>query len=390
LSIENSCPVFQSLRIAFEALRSRLVDIYGGREISAAKAQNRELLARSLKGTEVREEYGFYQAEAETTMILSRYWMFQKKKKRTQVKKDVEAASSVTLKRQERWRHFGLRHPHFFVKMLNLPKAHVTGLGTFLASNVDSWLTKIMQIRPSDIWSSLERLPAHIAAARHSQDSLDVLKQVLNCGPHGVRARDHLGRLPLHIASQNEDSTAEDIVEELLELYPLAVHAQDHSGMLPLHHAAMNSGPCASGMAGRLISAFACGAQTVDDFGRLPIDYCLMSSSENVTELIKAVSRAFVPGCRVQDLDGDNILHRICRRICIDEAPGAMDILRALLEVRIRPNLCSLHNCQQELPMHIIATCTKRRGAEAVNLLAEAYLPACWAQVVNLSFRDVV
>ena len=212
-----------------------------------------------------------------------------------------------------------------------------------------------------------------------------MLNQVLNCGPHGVRARDHRGRLPLHIASMNEDAAAEDILKVLLELYPLAVHSQDHSGMLPLHHAAMNSGPCASGMAGRLISAFACGAQTVDDAGRLPIDCTLMSSSENVAELIKAVSRAFIPGCRVQDKDGANILHRVCRRICVDDNPAALCILRSLLEVRIRPNLCSLHNYQRQLPMHIVATCTKRRGAEAVNLLAEAYLPACWTQVVCLS-----
>jgi ankyrin repeat protein len=388
LSLENSCPVFQSLRIAFEALRTRLHDIYGGRHVtrSAAKAQNRELLARSLKGTEVDEDNSFSHAEAETTVVLARYWMSKKKKKKlAKAKSDADAASSTTLKRRERWRQFGLRHPQFFIKMLDLPKAHVTGLGSFLASNVNSWLTRMMQIRPTDIWSSLERLPIHTAASRHSQDSLNVLKQVLNCGPHGVRARDHLGRLPLHIASQNEDPAAEDIVEELLALYPLAVHAQDHSGMLPLHYAAMNSGPCASGMAGRLISAFACGAQAVDDSGRLPIDYSLMSSSLNVTELIKSVSRAFVPGCRIQGVDGDNILHRICRRICVDESPAALDILRALLEVRIRPNLCSLHNCRKELPMHIIATCTKRRGADAVNLLAEAYLPACWAQVAHLS-----
>ncbi len=53
---------------------------------------------------------------------------------------------------------------------------------------------------------------------------------------------------------------------------------------------------------------------------------------------------------------------------------------QALLEVRIRPNLCSLHNGDVQLPMHIVAACRHPAGAEAVELLAEAYIPACWTQ----------
>ena len=61
--------------------------------------------------------------------------------------------------------------------------------------------------------------------------------------------------------------------------------------------------------------------------------------------------------------------------VCVGRGRG-----QALLDVRIRPNLCSLHNRDKQLPMHIVAACQHPAGAEAVDLLAEAYIPACWTQ----------
>jgi ankyrin repeat protein len=376
ISIENSCPVFQTMRISFEALRTRLLDIYGGREadLPASKARTRVQLEKYLQGTDIENR-----DILEATAIQYRYFKRSKKKKTPKVK-DTKASSSA-IQRRERWRLFGIRYPQFFVKMLNLPKAYTTGIGSYLTNAAYAWYQRLMHFRPKDLWSRLERLPAHAAAARSAEDSLQILSRILTAFPHGARMRDHMGRLPLHLACSNEKAGAEYIVEYLIKLHPLAVHAQDHSGMLPLHYAARSSGLNASGVAGRLISVFPCAAQTVDDFGLLPIDWALRSSSANAAELIKAIARAFIPGCRIQDENGDNLLHRICTRIRDDDSDEAMCILKGLLAVRIRPNLCSLYNNRRELPMHIVAACRSHHGAEAIDLLAEAYLPACWTQV---------
>ena len=376
ISVENSCPVFQSLRICFEAFRTRLLDIYGGREGTqpASKAQSRVQLEQYLEVSKFE-----HRDRIEATSIRFRYWTRSRKR---QVSKGKTApSSSSAIQRRERWQIFGIRYPQFFVKMLDLPKAYTTGIGSFLASNAEAWCDRISRFRPKDLWPILERLPIHVAAAQPAEDSPRVLNQLLACGLHGTRVRDHQGRMPLHLACANENAGAEGIVEVLIKIYPLAAHAQDHSGMLPLHYAAQNNGSCASGVTGRLISVFPCAAQTVDDVGLLPIDRALVSSSTNAAELIKSVSRAFIPGCRVQDENGDNIIHRICRRICEEQCKEAISILRGLLEVKIRPNLCSVQNNRRELPMHIVAACPGRIGADAVNLLAEAYLPACWTQV---------
>ena len=368
------------LRVSFEAMRARLFDIYGTRETGHAqsKAHSRVQLERYLQKNET-----VNRPEAVATAILARYWSSSRRRKQAPAARRslAPSSSSASYLRKEQWRLFGLRYPHFFVKMLKLPKAHITGIGSFLADSVEIWTKRLQNFLPTDVWTMAERLPVHAAAARSGADSLATLRRVLGYGAHGVRARDHLGRLPLHVACANETDRSEEIVEALLDLYPIAAHAQDHAGMLPLHHATRSSGPCASSVAGRLISVFPCGPQTVDDWGRLPIDYTLGSSSANVGELVKAVARAFVPGCRVQDADGDNAMHRICRRIRDERSDAAMRILQALLDVKVRPNLCSLLNAREELAMHVVAACPAPVGADAVNLLAEAYLPACWTQV---------
>jgi len=88
-------------------------------------------------------------------------------------------------------------------------------------------------------------LPIHCAVNRHSVEFCEVLIDVY---PESLRVQTSNNVLPIHRACGHEDATVDtiqsnaDTIQYMLELYPESINARDSDGWLPIHNAAYRLG----------------------------------------------------------------------------------------------------------------------------------------------------
>ena len=85
----------------------------------------------------------------------------------------------------------------------------------------------------------LRKLPIHFACQFSAPK--EVIMNLLDIYPEGIRAKDERGRLPVHLLFHintnklEENEALLDIAKYLLHLYPESLHIPDSRGMLPIH-----------------------------------------------------------------------------------------------------------------------------------------------------------
>eukprot|EP00960_Hanusia_phi_P000490 13604-Hanusia_phi.AAC.1 len=361
------CPVLQMKRIFFNALRDRVAMLYNQRQKRTQKRKSLQAFASSYCDKLV----GKHSSSGNEEMAVKVHPSLNSS--------SIFRTNNLVYFRE--WLLASSELPQILLNVKYLPQIYTPSLIGSLTSMQDEWYSKLQRIAPKDILVLREHMPVHLAAAHEGEDAISMLDTLMKLDTRGLEMRNCLGQSPLHVACSNESEHAEELVSKILETHPETAFAQDHKGMLPLHHTCLNSGPVAGSIAGRLISVYAPASQVADDFGRLPIECIPFSASDSVGELIKSVVRAFPAGARILDKEGNNILHRASR--AIGKNPKIPDILENFLDLKVRPNACSLYNFDNMLPMHIAALSQEEDASRCIEMLAEAYIPGSWAQDAN-------